>query len=47
MIYLFYQDSFINNNRGYGAAMAFVLMLVIIAVTGLQFRLQKRWVHYG
>jgi multiple sugar transport system permease protein len=47
VIYLFYQDSFINNNRGYGAAMAFVLMLVIIAVTGLQFRLQKRWVHYG
>jgi multiple sugar transport system permease protein len=47
VIYLFYQDSFIDNNRGYGAAMAFVLMLVIIAVTGLQFRLQKRWVHYG
>jgi multiple sugar transport system permease protein len=47
VIYLFYQDSFINDNRGYGAAMAFVLMLVVIAVTGLQFRLQKRWVHYG
>ena len=47
VIYLFYQDSFIDNNRGYGAAMAFALMLVIIAVTGLQFRLQKRWVHYG
>ena len=47
VIYLFYQDSFIDDNRGYGAAMAFVLMLVIIAVTGLQFRLQKRWVHYG
>jgi multiple sugar transport system permease protein len=47
VVYLFYQDSFIDNNRGYGAAVAFVLMLVIIAVTGLQFKLQKRWVHYG
>lgn len=47
VVYLFYQDSFIENNRGYGAAVAFVLMLVIIAVTALQFRLQKRWVHYG
>ncbi|HTJ67121.1 MAG TPA: sugar ABC transporter permease [Actinospica sp.] len=47
VVYLFYQDSFLENNRGYGAAIALVLMLVIIAVTGLQFRLQKRWVHYG
>ena len=47
VVYLFYQDSFVENNRGYGAAIAFVLMLVIIAVTGLQFRLQRRWVHYG
>ena len=47
VVYLFYQDSFMDNNRGYGAAMAFVLMLVIVAVTGLQFRMQKRWVHYG
>lgn len=47
VVYLFYQDGFIDNNRGYAAAMAFVLMLVIAAVTALQFRLQRRWVHYG
>lgn len=47
VVYLFYKDSFVDNNRGYGAAMAFVLMLVIVAVTALQFRMQKRWVHYG
>jgi len=47
VVYLFYQDAFIDNNRGYAAAMAFVLMLVIAAVTALQFRLQRRWVHYG
>lgn len=47
VVYLFYQDAFVNNDRGYGAAMAFLLLLVIVAVTGLQFRLQRRWVHYG
>jgi multiple sugar transport system permease protein len=46
VVYLFYQKAFIENNRGYAAALAFVLLLVIMAVTALQFRLQKRWVHY-
>jgi len=46
VVYLFYQKAFIENDRGYAAALAFVLLLVIIAVTGLQFRLQRRWVHY-
>ncbi|MBO0838260.1 MAG: sugar ABC transporter permease [Actinobacteria bacterium] len=47
VVYLFYQDAFLNNDRGYAAAVAFVLLLVIAAVTGIQFRLQKKWVHYG
>ena len=47
VVYLFYQDAFIDNNRGYAAAMAFLLLLVIVAVTAVQFRLQRRWVHYG
>jgi multiple sugar transport system permease protein len=46
VVYLFYQKAFVENDRGYAAALAFVLLLVIIAVTGLQFRLQKKWVHY-
>jgi multiple sugar transport system permease protein len=46
VVYLFYQKAFIENDRGYAAALAFVLLLVIMAVTGLQFRLQKKWVHY-
>jgi multiple sugar transport system permease protein len=46
VVYMFYQDAFVNNDRGYAAAMAFVLLLVIVAVTAVQFRLQKRWVHY-
>lgn len=47
VVYLFYQDAFVNNNRGYAAAIAFLLLAVTVALTGLQFRLQKRWVHYA
>jgi multiple sugar transport system permease protein len=46
VVYLFYQKAFIENDRGYAAALAFVLLVVIMAVTALQFKLQKKWVHY-
>jgi multiple sugar transport system permease protein len=46
VVYLFYQKAFIENDRGYAAALAFLLLLIIVAVTAFQFRLQKRWVHY-
>jgi len=31
---------------GYASAMAWVLFVVILAITGLQFALAKRWVYY-
>jgi multiple sugar transport system permease protein len=34
-------------DMGYASAMAWVLFLVIVTVTGVLFRTQKRWVHYG
>jgi multiple sugar transport system permease protein len=37
----------VNNDRGYGAAIAFLLLALTVTLTGLQFRLQKRWVHYA
>jgi multiple sugar transport system permease protein len=46
VVYLFYQKAFIENDRGYAAAIAFALLVVIIIVTAFQFRLQRRWVHY-
>jgi multiple sugar transport system permease protein len=46
VVYLFYQKAFVENDRGYAAALAFLLLLIIVVVTALQFRLQKRWVHY-
>jgi multiple sugar transport system permease protein len=45
--YLFYEDAFLTGNQGLAAAIAVVLTLVLLVLTAVQFRLQKRWVHYG
>ena len=47
VVYLFFERAFVDHNGGYGAAIAFILMLVVLVLTAIQFRLQKRWVHYG
>lgn len=46
IVYLFYEVGFVDNNRGYAAAIAFLLLVIILLLTAIQFRLQKRWVHY-
>ncbi|MBK9159932.1 MAG: sugar ABC transporter permease [Micropruina sp.] len=46
LVYLFYQEAFVNGNRGYGAAIAVFVMALIGLVTIIQFRLQRRWVTY-
>jgi multiple sugar transport system permease protein len=47
LVYLFYNESFILNNRGYGAVIAMFILVLVAAVTALQFRLQRKWVHRG
>jgi multiple sugar transport system permease protein len=34
-------------DMGYASAMAWVLFAIVVIVTGLLFRTQKHWVHYG
>src|SRR6266508_667927 len=46
IVYLFYDKAFQTNDKGYAAAVAMVLLLLIVALTAAQFRLQRRWVHY-
>jgi multiple sugar transport system permease protein len=41
-----YRQAFEYFNMGYAAALSWVLFLVIIVVTGLQFWLARRWVYY-
>ena len=47
VVYLFYEVGFTENDRGYASAIAVLLMVVVLAATFVQFRLQRRWVEYG
>jgi multiple sugar transport system permease protein len=40
------QNAFSYNRMGYASAMSWVLFALIFAITFVQLRLQKRWVHY-
>lgn len=46
IVYLFYKNAFMLDNKGYAAAIAMVLFVIILCITAIQLRLQKRWVHY-
>jgi len=47
VVQLFYDRAFVTNDRGYAAAIVMVLLLIIVVLTAVQFRLQRRWVHYA
>lgn len=44
-LYLF-QRAWRYLDMGYASAMAWVLLVIIMALTGLLFRTQRKWVHY-
>jgi multiple sugar transport system permease protein len=46
LVYLFYKYSFITNDKGYGAAIVMLLLLISLIITVVQLKLQKKWVHY-
>lgn len=46
IVYLFYRATFVSNDKGYGAAIAIILLAIIMLCTFIQMRLQKKWVHY-
>jgi multiple sugar transport system permease protein len=46
IVYDLYQKAFVEFNFGVGSAIAVLLFLALLAVTGLQLIAQKRWVHY-
>lgn len=47
IVYYFYDRTFLQHEPGMGSAVAIALMLILLALTGWQFRLQRRWVHYA
>lgn len=46
VVMMMYENAFGNLNFGYGSAIALALFVVIMAVTGVQFYLSRRWVFY-
>jgi multiple sugar transport system permease protein len=47
IVYLFYQYSFVNGNKGYGSTIVILLLAVIMVITAAQMKLQKKWVFYN
>ena len=46
LVYRIYQEGFKYLNFGYASAMAYFLFLIILIITLIQFRGQKKWVTY-
>lgn len=46
MVLYFYENAFVFNKRGYASALAVFLFLVIMVITVLQLKFQKKWVNY-
>jgi multiple sugar transport system permease protein len=47
IVYYLWNQAFVQFNAGYAAAMAYVLFLAILVITYIQFRVGRRYVHYG
>lgn len=46
LVYRIYTEAFKNYHFGYASAMSYVLLLMILVFTLIQFRGQKKWVNY-
>jgi multiple sugar transport system permease protein len=43
---LLYREGFISDHMGYSSSLAWVLFIMIMGITFLQFRISNRWVNY-
>jgi multiple sugar transport system permease protein len=46
MVLYVYNNAFRDFQVGYASALAYVLFFILLGLTIIQFRLQRRWVHY-
>jgi multiple sugar transport system permease protein len=46
VVFLFYRNMFTLSNKGYGATIGTLLLVVILAFTYIQMKAQSKWVHY-
>lgn len=47
LVYLFYKYSFVEANKGYGSTIVMLLLVVIMIITVIQMKCQKKWVNYN
>ena len=47
IVYLFYQNSFVENNKGYGSTIVVLLIAIIMVITVFQKKKKKKWVYYN
>jgi ABC-type sugar transport system permease subunit/ABC-type glycerol-3-phosphate transport system substrate-binding protein len=45
-VYYLFNNAFRYFKMGYASAMAWILFVIVLALTAIQWRLSKRWVHY-
>jgi multiple sugar transport system permease protein len=46
LVLLIFQRGFLDFRMGYASAMAYVLFALVLVITLVQWRMQRRWVHY-
>jgi ABC-type sugar transport systems, permease components len=46
LVYLFYNNSFKYSDKGYGSAIVMLLLAIIMIMTFIQTKTQKKWVNY-
>jgi multiple sugar transport system permease protein len=46
MVYYLWRATFRFNEIGYGSAISWIILVIILIITMIQFRLQNRWVQY-
>lgn len=46
ILYLYFEEAFVKNNKGYASSIVMFTFVIIMIMTGIQFVLQKKWVHY-
>jgi multiple sugar transport system permease protein len=46
LVYYIFEWAFQRFSMGYASALAYVLFIIILVLTLIQFRFEKRWVHY-
>lgn len=47
LVYLFYNNSFKYADKGYGSTIIMLLLVMILMITAVQMKVQKKWVHYN